>query len=454
MSNRSATVRRPRFQEPNPVDLLFFARDQVRKRLGLPRTIIQLHLEMRGQLDVDGLRRALSALYRVYPAAGSRLQPSPVTGRPRWRLDVDMPDFNRVVRVHRLAQPSADELHRQTEMLLASPIDTVQLPPVQFHVFRGPGPGDLVVVRWPHAFMDARGGATLLEELERLYREAPDPDVLSSAGDELREDFAGLIAGIASMDRPRLLLDVLRGMSRVKQPERRLPRPRVRREFGPMRYLVRRFSPRQTRQVMATALRVCGLARFSDFLRASAIRALSRATPGPPHFGYSTLNLVDSRKRRQRGPVCRNLFSALPICVPTELAAHRRAVADLIQQQNATMLASREPARRLAAAHMLAQLPTAVLAAVMHRGLMPGDSPSLPMGFMGPFARPMPTFCGAELVNIYGLRPPHLGSGFAVDVNSAQDRLNIACVYCESSLATKTANAFLDDLAAALVSPD
>jgi hypothetical protein len=77
----------PRYQEPNPIDLYFFAADQAIRRIGLPGTNIHLCLELNGRVDVDGLRRSVDLLRRIYPAVGSRLEQSSITGRPRRRLD-------------------------------------------------------------------------------------------------------------------------------------------------------------------------------------------------------------------------------------------------------------------------------------------------------------------------------------------------------------------------------
>ena len=82
-----------------------------------------------------------------------------------------------------------------------------------------------------------------------------------------------------------------------------------------------------------------------------------------------------------------------------------------------------------------------------------GSSPSLPLGFIGSFTRDMPTFCGAELANIYGLRPVPFQTGLSVDMNEARDRLNVAAMFYESRIPAETVAAFLDDFTAALLDP-
>ncbi|HPD31287.1 MAG TPA: condensation domain-containing protein [Phycisphaerae bacterium] len=454
----------PRYQELNPLDLYFFAADQAMRRIGLPGTNIHLCLELNGRIDVDGLKRAVQALWRVYPATGSRLERSDVTGRPRWRLDSCPADASCVIRICELTDASEHDIHGRIEALLNEPIDLRGLPPVRFVVLRGLAEGDRLVARWPHALMDGRGGVTLLEELNRLYRESADHRSCASAGDESRRDFADLLREAPLVLKPR---EVLSSGTSLRPRDWRTVRlsDGIRLDqLGPVRFMLRRLTAEQAREARAISLRVCGFARFGDFVRACAIRALDRVAPKPlPHnAGYCTLNLIDLRKRRQAAPVCRNLTNALPMYVPARIAQDRRAVADLARDQMAEMLQSRTMLLRLATVHRFTLLPTSLLVNVLHQRLiatglrgMPtgmGNAPSLPLGLIGSFSKGMSTFCGAELTNVYGLRPVPFQTGISVDVNEAQDRLNVAAMYYEPAISTAKMAAFLDDFAASLVS--
>ena len=198
-------------------------------------------------------------------------------------------------------------------------------------------------------------------------------------------------------------------------------------------------------------------------MRACAVQALHRVVPQPQPqgVGYSTMQLVDNRKRRQRAPVCHNFFSALPVYVPVEIAPDRRATADLISTQTAEMLSSGLIARRWAAMKTLGCLPPSILATIIQRSLSVekrsilgrglGQPPSLPMGFMGSFSRPMSTFCGAPLNGVYGMGviPPH--EGFAVNLNTPNERLYITATYHEPFVPRDVINSFLDHLNAALL---
>lgn len=455
-----------RYQEPNPLDLYFFAADQAMRRIGLPGTSIHLCLELRGQVDVEGLRCSLLKLYRVYPAAGSRLEQSPITGRPRWRLDGPPPDLQRIVTLRQFADAGEAEIHAHIEDLLNEPVDIRHLPPLQFVVLRGLPAGDRLIARWTHALMDGRGGVTLLEEIDRLYRECPDQSTCAGAGDESRDDFSELIREAPLILTPSDMLDGSGGLRPAKWRTARLSEGIAPDQLGRARFMLRRLTPEQTRLAKEVSLRVCGIARFGDFMRACAIRALDRVMPRPlpPEAGYCTLNLIDHRKRRQAAPVCRNLTNALPMYVPASIAQDRKAVADLARDQMAALLQSRAMLRRLAAAHRIAFLPTSMLVRLLHYGLsaksfnrLPsgmGNAPSLPLGLIGSFSRKMPTFCGAELTNIFGLRPVPFQTGISVDVNEAQERINVAGMYYEAAISREKMARFLDDFVSGLLSVD
>lgn len=436
------------------------------RRLGLPGTSIHLCLELTGQVDLDGLRRAALAMCRVYPAVGSRLEQSSVTGNPRWRFDPSLADPHELVTVQELTAATESDIHDRIESLLNNPIDLHRPPPFRLVLLRGLPQGDRLVARWTHTLMDGRGGVTLLEEIDRLYRESSDPASCVSAGDELRDDFAELIRNAPLVLAPRDFLDASGGLRPANWRTARLTEGLSLDQLGSARFMLRRLSPEQTRLAKECSLRVCGFARFGDFVRSCAIRALDRVMPRPlpPDAGYCTLNLIDHRKRRQSAPVCRNLTNALPMYIPASMAADRKAVADLARDQMATLLQSEVMLRRLAAAHRIAFIPSSVLVRVLSVGLsgrrinrLPagmGNAPSLPLGLIGSFSRRLPTFCGAELTNIYGLRPVPFQTGISVDVNEAQDRINIAAMYYEAAVSTPKMAGFLDDLASGLLSAD
>ena len=450
---------------------MFFAFDRAAERLDLPGAFIHTHMELGGRLDVAGLRRALAALHRVYPVTNSRLERSAVLGRPRWHLDVRPPDLDRVVRVHQLDPANDESLRREIEKLLSARIDPVHLPPLQFHVFTGLDRGDVLVVRWPHALMDGRGGFVIIEEIERLYREKPEPATLASAGDEGRDDFARLVSGKPAVSRLRgrplrSWVTETRTSSHREPGERdaQLPLAPPLGELGPLRFAVRHLPADEVRQARDVAAHLCPSVRFGAFLRAAAVRALHRLMPQPPRprTSYSVPYLIEGRDRPYRVPVCRNLFSLERVRVPAALAADRRAVATLLHERTADMLARGPMTRYLASVLRLSRLPTSVLAALVRHSLIAGlppwqrgdlaEPPSLPMGFIRAFTRAMPTFCGAELRRTYVFRLPLPRVGMGIQVTADHGQLTIGGLCFEAQAAMM--RQFLDDFVAALLDAD
>ena len=435
----------PAYHHPNPFDLLFYAGDLARAQLGLPQTNIQLIIELEGRLDVDGFCRALAALHRVYPATNSRLTRHPLTGHPRWQLpeaDSASPaEPGTALRVHGDAALSRAAVHRASERLTAAPLDYINGPPLQFDLFQNLPAGDVLCMRWPHAFMDARGGALVLEELQRFYEEKPDLAALEPNPDESHDDLPRLLGKLTTWQRTRLA---------VKKPG--LPPPAdwsdIQLPAGPLlpadlelRYVMRSLPGDDMRRIADNAMRICGFARVGDYLRACAIRALHETMPRPlaPGAGYSTNQLADNRKRRSRHPICHNLFCAMPIHIPQSVAGDIKATADIISNNTAEMRATGYVAHWWARLERLAQLPPAIVAAILKNSLKPdqtghprgglGNTPSLPMGFMGSFSREMSNFCGTGLHGVSGVGGilPH--EGLAINLNTPNDRLFITGAY-------------------------
>jgi hypothetical protein len=452
-------------QQPNPLDAMFFAIDEAWRRCGQPGAEIHWYFELRGRLDVAGLRRAVRALHRLYPTTQARLARTALTGRSAWRLDVEPPDLERVVEVRQLTPPTEAELHRQIELLLATRLDLKRLPPLHFVVFRGLPAGDFLIMRWPHALMDAHSGATVVEKLARLYDEDPDPETLASVGDERRTDFGALRARTPFS---RCLATLLGRRDEAARPrgwhDIRLCPASLSGTDARMRFYDRGLSPERWAQIRTIAMQICGFARVGDFVRACAIRALHEVAGhrAPANHGYSTMQLIDSRKPRDPGPVCHNVFSTMPVFVPATMAGDRRAVADLVQETTVRMLTSGARERRLAGLQMLAPIPTGILAGVLERELRTGKSllpvglsspPSLPMTFMNLLSRPLKSFCNAELISVFGTRPGVPPDGLVVNVSTAQERMHISGIHFEPWVTRDLVNEFLDRFVAALTDP-
>ena len=446
------------YQNLNPLDYMFYVGDVLRRRVGMPGVNILLLLELGGRLDVEGFNQAVRGMHRLYPATTASLHRSKIIGKPRWLLGRRCDDPAQWLEIRAAESTQGESLHQHAEDLLHTPLDCTSKPPVQFVLLRGHSGTDALAMRWPHFFMDARGGMILLEELQRLYEEQVDPETLESLGDENREDVEEMLR---SMKRPARMRAVIGGSGAAQPSDGRMLRlgeGQLDYDVRNLHYVLRTLDAEQAQGVKDAALRVCGFARMGDFVRACGIQALHRTIRPAERTrnGYLTMQLVDNRKRRQRGPVCHNFFSALPVFVPASTADDRKATADLIAAATGEALSAGVITQRYAAMDQLRQLPPSVLVGLTQRGIRSGPesflgkslakAPSLPMGFMGSFTRPMSIFCGAPWENVYGMGVilPHEGFGLNLTTPNDPNRLNITATYFEPNVTKGKIETFLD----------
>ena len=175
---------------------------------------------------------------------------------------------------------------------------------------------------------------------------------------------------------------------------------------------------------------------------------------------YTTFHLLDNRRRKDIGPLCHNVFSTLPIAVRAAHAADRSATADLIQEATRAALTTDWLQQRLDRLAWLARLPVPLIArrivanwrrGATPTGLGPGNPPSMPLGFTGPLRVPREKLCGARLRNLFGAVSPAPTAGFSVNVNAAQERMNVAVAYNPRRLPDAAADRLADAYVAALM---
>jgi hypothetical protein len=449
------------FHLPNPLDTLFFAFDKAGARLSLPGAFLHTHLEMAGQVDVQGLKRALAGVHRLYPATQGRLEWSALKGRPRWRLDVAPPDLDRLVRVHQLTPPTEAELQREVDSLINRRIGLISLPPLQFHVLRGLPAGDWVVIRWPHAFMDARGGFVIMDTMDRLYRDGTDPASLRTEGDERLDGLGGLLQDQGSQ-RPAAAESQTNGAAQGFDLQ--LPTCPDFRDLGPLRTAVRRLDNDQCRLAQDIAARTCAPARFGAYLRACAVQALDRVMPRPRARGhtYSLPYILEGRRPPYRSPVCHNVFGLDRMYVPAEIAPDRAAVARFLHEGTTRMIQKSLVTHHLKRTLDVTRLPLAILGAFVRHTLISPPArwqksdfavpPSLPMGFMQAFGHEKRGFCGAEIRYAHAFRPPLPRAGLGLQVMAEQGRLAICGLAYE--VRWEMLNRIMDDFAETLARAD
>jgi len=370
-----------------------------------------------------------------------------------------------VIRLHALAEHTSAALHAKCEDLLNTPLRAFDVAPMQFDIVRGDEHGDVLLVRWPHALMDGRGCQRVLSELDRLFREQPDPATLVSAGQEDRDDFGDLLRSIRWSQRKELLRAGLRPDTPRRKPGRQLALSPLPARPGRLRYVLRVLEPDEMRQVEQNAAQTCPDARLSDYLRATGLRALdelARPYRGAPR-DYTFMSYIDGR-RTHPDVICHNFTVALPIAVPVRLAPDRAAVAACIRRQMDAHQSTRTDLREALFAWLTTRLPTAYLAALVRAAFPPGARPrpqmgvrcpmSLPFGILGDFAPSLPTLCGRPLRHFYYVRNIVPQPGFGLDLQLLPDRLAMVAVGLESRVPVPTLQQLLDRFVALLLTVD
>jgi hypothetical protein len=153
----------------------------------------------------------------------------------------------------------------------------------------------------------------------------------------------------------------------------------------------------------------------------------------------------------------------LPVSVPAAMVEDCAGMTQLFRRQMIAHVRARSALRYYTAFSLLTCPPTAYVATAMKVGLLGGGrggrglgaaaGPSFRLDFIGPFSRPLPTFCGVELLNHYGYSTLLPRPGFALHVNLTHTRLNISGVCLESRVSPAALGRFMDGVIATLLDP-
>src|SRR5688500_10153336 len=143
-------VRDTTVQPLNPLDIALRCVDQSIRGMGYPGFQTQMLVWLAGRASVELLSRALARLGRRHPVITSRLMEPP--GQPPvWRYRKGTrPELN----VLQLASEERSAVMNAAAELLSASRDPSEYDPLQFHLLRRPGGGDVLVMQYSHVLMD------------------------------------------------------------------------------------------------------------------------------------------------------------------------------------------------------------------------------------------------------------------------------------------------------------
>ena len=165
------------------VDRLLYRGHVIVQRRGLPGIPIQIHLWLRGRLDLARMQEAIDGLVRQWPVLSSRL-----VHRPKLAWEpTDPPTLQ--VRSQLLASDSDDDVLHCCEQLLCEPFDLEQEDPIRYIVLHRPRGDDVLLVQFAHTLMDLHGGVVLLHQLlNSADSPAASPESIAAGKADLLDD--------------------------------------------------------------------------------------------------------------------------------------------------------------------------------------------------------------------------------------------------------------------------
>lgn len=307
----------------NPADIFTFVLDQEIRKSGMPGGYCGFALELASTPDLDLLRSRLALLAECFPLATARL----VRRGKRWGwIATDRP-----LALEHLACPPGDDpeaFGRETvQEILNRPSSLDTTPPLSFHWLAG-GQGGVLLLRWLHPLLDARGAKIVLDFLD------------SGAPERFPESTSLVLQKLSGWSLGRKIgyfLKAKRHNGRVNRLESCLP---TRTETGAqtLRLRVRRYDPEESARISRLALGYMGLAGRTLYLLGCFMRAVESAGPPVAGAGYCIPYAFNLRRQSAPTPVFGNQVSCLFAQASREQARDREVLmAHLLAQNRGTV---------------------------------------------------------------------------------------------------------------------
>ncbi len=451
----------------NPCDYLFWGQHRLNARKGEGGNVAYMLLDLDGELDPNWLQRAIAAVMRTHPATMGWFGSTLLLGRPHWRFPSDPADADTASRRalffedFRNQSNAADLLKARSAVGNVAEWDTRNGPLVRLELYVLPDQRSRLILRWPHALMDAEGAQWFLNELTRCEATAA-----SRGSDEFSitsplEWPAGLAADAAAVD-PLDHVGFLAKWGLFKKgiayqgshSKHRIHLLPAESKTGPIDHqaIHRNWSAEETARVQQVAKvhTPPGPALYARNLAACVVRAIHRlytdrgiATDAylitlPTRVGLGD----DARRMFERRPMIGNYLVSPMLCIPHDAAEDRRAVGEVILAQLAEYQALRGD---------LLQWSMMWAASLIHAWvyelifLLPLGSGRFASGFSfyGETDPPVRQIGPARVLNLWGggpnTNPPALNPVFS----RFDERLNFSLTYTRPAVSDVTAGAYV-----------
>lgn len=416
------------------------------RQRGYPGTGTFIMLDAVGPLEPDDVLTALRRTLETHPTTASTAAVSYWRAWPVWRIP-DRPVTPYYV---------FDDLSREADWIAATEQrcqerfsigwDPACPPQVRLEHYRGPGEQQRLVIRWPHALMDADGAQHFLAEMSRLADDTPAP-----LPNHLLPD--------GQTHNPCTQHGILRRLRlAVRAFRARAPRAPVQEtslcnslpnrpaDSRRLRYLVRPWSPEMVERMRENARQVApsGPALYSRYIGGCVLRALHRVHVEHgrtlPYYGASFPLGVRGVARR---PLTGNYLVSTALRVTPERIADPRAVAEDIDRQLREYAQRRLDLAGQAMLWLLAQLRFSQYRRLM--GLQVRRQPfATGYSFYGEIDPPLRRFLGAEVTNLWGCGALSIPPGWNVTLSKFKDRINFAIAWPDEAFPENVVQRYAD----------
>ena len=451
----------------NPCDYLFWGQHRLNARKGEGGNVAYMLLDLDGVLDPNWLQNALTAVMRAHPATMGRFGSTLLLGRPQWRVPGDPTAAEAASRRaiffedYRKVPNAAELLDTRSRVGNIAGWDTRNGPLVRLELYALPDNRSRLILRWPHALMDAEGAQWFLNELTRCEATATFRGSGSSYITSALEWPSGLAADAAAVDPLSNVGFVAKwGLFRKgisyqgSHSKHRINLLPPESKTGPVDHqaIHRNWSAEQTTRVqqVAKANTPAGPALYARNLAACVVRAIHRlytergiATDAylitlPTRVGLGD----DARRLFERRPMIGNYLISPMLCIPREMAEDRQAVGEVILAQLAEYQTIRGDLLHWSMMWAASLIHAWVYELIF---LLPLGSGRFASGFSfyGEIDQPVRRIGPARVLNLWGggpnTSPPALNPVFS----RFDDRLNFSLTYTRPAVSDATADAYV-----------
>jgi hypothetical protein len=409
--------------------------------LGHAGLLCQTQVWCAGRVEEARLRAALAALCRRYPVMQSRLVRGDRRNRASW-VFTGGPGLP--LHVHELPESSEAAVLRFAERLLVTPPDLGKEPPLEFHLLRRPGAGDVLLLQFCHALMDGRSPELLLAELEQLARTSDaGPEPAAEEADPLVE----YLARFSRWRRFRSFLQMMRQAWRHRGEAMTIALPDLPRwVLGPPRIALRSLAREDTQHLCARLRKLCGFESIAAALLASSFRATA-ACASRRYSDRTRCRAFVPLNMRQAGdlrPIFRNMMSVVTVSAARAELADRDGLAKDVNAQ------VRNALRRGEDLGVLQSLWLSRRQGAL--GSKPGIcNQTFGFSFHGRAVAGFDSLCGATIERLFTLGEFVYPPGVFLQANQLDGRLHLSLVYTAGAVPESVGNAFLDTVAADLL---